>query len=137
MNTITITGNLTSDLVTRYTSSGQPVVNTSIASNRRAKVNNNWQDELNGFFDLTIWGDLGLNAAASLKKGDRVTLTGEMRTNEYEKDGQQHRRWVVHVRDIAPSLRFHHAVPVPANQTHQAPPPSPPASDPVTSDAPF
>lgn len=135
MNTITITGNLTKDPEIRYTNSGKPVVNTAIASNRRAKVNNNWQDELNGYFNLTIWDDLGANTAASLKKGDRVTVIGEMRQRQYEKDGQTFTNWDVHVREIAPSLRFHHAVPVAANQTHQAPPQ--PVSDPVTNDFPF
>jgi len=104
-NSITIVGNLTRDPEIRYTGSNRAVANMGVASSRRYQINGEWQEETT-FFNLTAWGSLGENAASSLKKGDRVLVSGRMQSREYETDGVKKVAWDLIVDEIGPSLRW-------------------------------
>ena len=67
-NTITLVGNLTRDPELRFTANGRAVASFGIAVGRRYQVNGEWQEQTS-YFNVTAWGDLGENAAASLSKG--------------------------------------------------------------------
>ena len=77
-NNITVIGNLTKDPDLRYTQSGIAVASLSVAVNRRVrnKDTNEWEDKLDGYFDINIWRDHAENVAESLNKGDRVVVIG-------------------------------------------------------------
>jgi single-strand DNA-binding protein len=104
-NTITIVGNLTREPEVRYTSSGRAVCNMGVASSRRYQQNGEWTEQTT-FFNLTAWGSLGENAAASLHKGDRVVVSGRMESREYEVDGVKKTAWDLIVDEMGPSLRW-------------------------------
>lgn len=104
-NTITVVGNLTREPEIRYTSGNRAVANLGLASSRRYQVNGEWQEETT-FFNLTAWGSLGENAAASLHKGDRVVASGRMQSREYEVDGVKKTAWDLILDEIGPSLRW-------------------------------
>ena len=102
-NTVTVVGNVTRDPELRFTSSGQAVATFGLAVNRR------WQNRQSGemeeqvsFFDITAWGTLGENAAASINKGTRVLVTGRLQQRSYETQ-QGEKRSVVEV-IVRPSL---------------------------------
>ena len=108
-NTITVIGNLTKDPDLRYTQSGVPVASASVAVNRRMrnKDTNEWEDRLDGYFDINIWREHAENVAESLKKGDRVLVMGRLIKRSYtDRDGQE--RWVTEIEadEICPSLRW-------------------------------
>ena len=104
-NTISLVGNLTREPEIRYTSGNKAVCNLGVAVSRRYQVNGEWQEETS-FFNLTAWGSLGENAAASFKKGDRVLVTGRMQARDYEVDGVKKTAWECVVDEIGPSLRW-------------------------------
>lgn len=104
-NQITIVGNLTREPEIRYTSTSRAVCNLGVASSRRYQVNNEWTEETT-FFNLTLWGSLGENVAASLHKGDRIVATGRMQTRDYEVEGVKKTAWDVIVDELGPSLRW-------------------------------
>lgn len=105
-NTITVSGNLTRDPELRFTQSGQAVANFSIASSRRKKVGEEWE-EITSFFNCVAWGTLGENAAGSLSKGDRVIASGYMEQRSYEtNEGEKRTVWDVTVNDLGAELRF-------------------------------
>lgn len=104
-NTITVIGNLTREPEIRYTGSGRAVANIGMASSRRYQVNGEWQEETT-YFNLTAWGSLGENAAASLHKGDRIIASGRMQSREYEVDGVKKTAWDLIVDEMGPSLRW-------------------------------
>jgi single-strand DNA-binding protein len=81
-NTITLVGNLTRDPELRFTTSGRGVASFGIAVGRRYQVNGEWQEQTS-YFNVTAWGQLGENAAASLTKGARVVVTGRLEQREY------------------------------------------------------
>ncbi|CAN5602943.1 hypothetical protein BH24ACT15_BH24ACT15_32050 [soil metagenome] len=107
-NTITVVGNLTADPELRFTGNGNAVVNLSVAANRRVRnpESNQWEDKLDGYFDVTIWRDYAENVAESLTKGARVVVVGRLIKRSYDtKDGDT--RWTTEIEaeEIAPSLR--------------------------------
>ncbi|MEO8273388.1 MAG: single-stranded DNA-binding protein [Chloroflexota bacterium] len=88
---IQIVGNLGRDPELRYTPSGRPVTEFSVAVNQSTKnaQSGEWV-EATDWFRVSIWGDRGERAAENLRKGNRVLVDGRFRTREYEaKDGQK------------------------------------------------
>lgn len=108
-NSITIVGNLTKDPDLRYTQGGVAVANLSVAVNRRVrnKDTNEWEDKLDGFFDVNIWRDHAENVAESLSKGDRVVVIGRITKRSWE-DKEGNTRWQTEIEadEICPSLKW-------------------------------
>ena len=105
-NTVTLVGNLTRDPELRYTSGGRGVASFGLAVNRRYQVNGEWQEQTS-FFNVTAWGTLGENAAASLNKGTRVVVFGRLEQRSWETQEGEKRSVVEVVADeIGPSLRW-------------------------------
>lgn len=107
-NSVVITGNLTRDPELRFGNSGTPILNLSIAVNSRKKgQNGEWVDDPN-YFEVSAFGDLAENAAASLGKGNRVTVTGRLDWSQWEDRTTQEKKSKVSIvaDDIAASLRW-------------------------------
>jgi single-strand DNA-binding protein len=112
--TVTIAGNLTADPELRYTPTGQPVAVLRVASTPRRRDNDGqWTDGNTTFLDAETWGTAAENAAESLGKGDRVLVTGRIRTDVYTPDtgpnaGNEVHRLRIVTDEVAVSLR--HAI---------------------------
>lgn len=106
---ITITGNLTSDPDLRYSPSGAPVANFTVAHTPRTfdKNRNEWQDGEPMFLNCSVWRDAAEHVAESLQKGMRVIVWGKLKSRSYEaKDGTRRTVFEVEVEEVGPSLRF-------------------------------
>jgi len=107
---ITISGNLTTDPVIRYTAGGRASLSGGVAVNRRWQTNGEWQ-EATSFINFKAYGQIAENIAATCTKGMRVILTGRPETSEYvDKDGVNRKAFDVIVDDMGPSLKFATAV---------------------------
>jgi single-strand DNA-binding protein len=107
MNNVTVIGNLADDPELRYTPQGVPVVTVRVAVNRRVRNDDEWEDRLDGFFTAILWREHAENVAESLRRGDRVLVTGRLSSRSYEaQDGTT--RWVTEIQteEICPSLRW-------------------------------
>jgi single-strand DNA-binding protein len=105
-NTTTLVGNLTRDPELRFTTNGRAVASFGIAVGRRYQVNGEWQEQTS-YFNVTAWGQLGENAAASLSKGARVVVTGRLEQREYTtKEGEKRTTIDVIADELGPSLRW-------------------------------
>ncbi|MDO5721709.1 MAG: single-stranded DNA-binding protein [Actinomycetaceae bacterium] len=105
---ITLVGNLTADPELRYTASGAPVANFTVASTPRNFDRNTgqWQDGDTLFVRCSVWRDVAENVAESLRKGMRVIVQGRLTQRSYEtRDGQQRTSIELQVDEIGPSLR--------------------------------
>lgn len=91
INCVVLVGRLTRDAELKYTNNGYPVCNFSIAVNRRRKNGDVWEDEAS-FFDVVLWGKLGEALNQYLVKGKQVSVSGELRQNRWEQDGQTRSR---------------------------------------------
>ncbi len=105
-NSITLVGNLTRDPEIRFTATGRAVASFGIAVGRRYQVNGEWQEQTS-YFNVTAWGQLGENAAATFAKGTRVVVTGRLEQREYtSREGEKRTAIDVIADELGPSLRW-------------------------------
>lgn len=106
MNSVTLVGHLTRDPELRFTGGGVAVVSFGVAWNRRYQQNGDWKSEVS-YFNVSAWAQLAENIAASLSKGDRVVVTGQLRSRSYEaQDGSKRTVNEIAAEAVGPDLRF-------------------------------
>jgi single-strand DNA-binding protein len=90
INRVVLTGNLTTDPELHSIPSGTSVCKLRIACNGRRKDDGGeWVNKPN-YFDVTIWGAQGENAARYLSKGRSVAIDGRLDWREWEtQDGSK------------------------------------------------
>jgi single-strand DNA-binding protein len=104
INRVVMTGNLTADPELRATPSGTSVCSMRIACNTRRKdgASGEWVDKPN-YFNVTVWGAQGENAARFLAKGRAVAIDGRLEWREWEsQDGTKRQATDI----IADSVQF-------------------------------
>ncbi|GMU95716.1 MAG: single-stranded DNA-binding protein [Ignavibacterium sp.] len=97
INYVIVAGNLTKDPVFRETTNGTPVVNFSIASNRKFKDSSNqWQEDV-CYVGVVAWNKLAESCRDRLKKGSAVLVDGELQSRSWKsEDG--HNRSIVEIK---------------------------------------
>jgi len=98
INCVVVAGNLTKDPVFRQTNSGgTPVVNFSIACNRRFRDSNHqWQEDV-CYVGVVAWNKLAESCRDNLKKSSAVLVDGELQSRTWKaQDGSS--RTVVEIK---------------------------------------
>ena len=106
---ITLVGNLTADPELRFTPSGAPVANFTVASTPRTfdRTTNEWKDGDAMFLNCAVWRQAAENVAESLTKGMRVIVQGRLRSRTYEtREGEKRTVFEVDVEEIGPALKY-------------------------------
>lgn len=105
---VTISGNLTADPELRFTPSGVAVASFSVAHTPRIKRGDEWVDGTTLFLRCTAWRHLAEHVAESLSKGQRVTVRGTLRANEWtdEKSGDRRTSIECTAEDVGASLLY-------------------------------
>ena len=86
VNYVVIAGNLTKDPIFRTTTSGTPVVNFTVASNRKFKDSTNqWQEDV-CFVGIVAWNKLAESCKDRLRKGSAVLVDGELQSRTWRTD---------------------------------------------------
>ncbi len=113
--TITVIGNLTADPELKYTpNGGHAVVKFKVASTPRFmdRQTSQWKDGDPLFLFCEMWRQPAEHVAESLKKGDRVILSGQLKMRRWETDSGEKRSMLYVLGDeIGPSLRYATAAP--------------------------
>ena len=96
LNEVHLIGRLTQDLGADersfgYVGNGQARANFSIAVNHSKKNGDEWVDEVD-FFNITLWGKQAENLKPYLLKGKQICVTGHLKQDRWEKDGQKQSR---------------------------------------------
>src|SRR5438132_1003416 len=104
---MTVIGNVGADPELKYTTSGQPVCTLSVAESRKYKDSNDNEKEQTTWWRVVAWREMAENIADSIKKGDRVVVSGRCEIRSYKGDDDVD-RWVTEITayDVAPSLRW-------------------------------
>mgnify|MGYP001561316501 FL=1 len=88
-NLVVVEGRITADPMMHKTKSGKSVCRFTVANNRYYFQGKNLIDEVS-FFKVTAWGPLGERCAASLKKGNPVLVSGNLKQDSYQtKNGEK------------------------------------------------
>lgn len=84
-NRADIVGNVSRDPELRTTTSGQQVLTLGVATNDRWKDKGSGEDrERSEFHNVVIWGDIAEQVSRTLKKGNRVFVSGRVQTRSWE-----------------------------------------------------
>jgi len=88
---ITVTGNLVAAPETKHLPSGKPVTEMRVAATRRRNNQGVWEDDgAPLFISASMFGDRETWIAATLEKGDTVTVTGDLVRRTYTRqDGTE------------------------------------------------
>lgn len=133
LNKAMIIGNLGRDPEMRYTPSGQPVTQFTVAVNRNYRdQNGDWQEETE-WFRVVCWGPLAERTAEYLRKGRKVYVEGRLQTRQWEaQDGTKRTTTELVASTVTP------LDPRPRDEAEGGPPPArpvqrgaPPAADPI------
>lgn len=89
LNQVIISGRLTRDASLKNLPSGSSVAELSVASNRIWNDRNGEKQEETVFVDVDLWGKQSNYFGNNLKKGDYVMVTGRLRRETWETDGQK------------------------------------------------
>lgn len=91
LNTVIVAGNLTKDPVFRQTTNGTPVVNFSIASNRRFRdKNEEWKEDV-CYVGIVAWNRLAESCWDKLRKGNAVLVDGELQSRTFKTEDGSNR----------------------------------------------
>lgn len=100
--TVSGTGNLVEAPELRHTPNGVPVVSVRIATNKNKKNDaGQWEPIASTFLTATAWRKQAEDIANTFNKGDRITVSGDLKQREYEKDGVKRTAYEIDVRDVA------------------------------------
>jgi len=102
----TIIGNLVKDPELKFSGGGNAILNFSVAVNRRFTTQNEQKEEVS-YFDCVLFGEAATNAVESLRKGNRVIVTGRLHQNNYtDKEGGKKSRIEIVCDDLGLSFKF-------------------------------
>ena len=101
VNKVILIGNLGRDPELRYTPSGTPVANFSIATAERFKGQDGEWQERTEWHNLVCWRRLAEIAGEYLRKGSRIYVEGKIQTRSWEgQDGKKNYRTEIVVDDL-------------------------------------
>ena len=100
-NKITIVGNLGRDPEMRYTATGKPVTNFSVAVSKKRKNEHGELLETTTWFRCVAWERTAEVCNEYLTKGSQVLVEGEMVQRDYtDREGNKREAWEVQVREM-------------------------------------
>ncbi|MBK5093399.1 MAG: single-stranded DNA-binding protein [Actinobacteria bacterium] len=108
VNNVAVVGNLTSD--PRQGEGDGKVVNFRMGVNRRRKPGDGQTEEIierTEFIDVECWGPQADNITASLHRGDRTIVVGQLKYDQWnDADGNPRSRVRIKASAVGPSLEF-------------------------------
>ncbi len=117
MNVWTVSGNVAADAELRSTSNNEKVLNFRLANSVGFGDRKTTQ-----WVDASYWGKRAEAVAPYIKKGDRITISGELKLEEFTKrDGTPGSKLAVRVNDLDLAARSDSASTGGYAQDHQAP----------------
>lgn len=90
INSVTVSGRLTRDPELKTFGEDGKVTSFGIASDRSVKVDGEWTTKPN-FFDVSVFGGYAELIDKKARKGDLVTVQGELRYESWENDAGEKR----------------------------------------------
>ena len=92
VNRVILVGRLGRDPEMRYTGSGTPVANFSLATNERWNDQNGGRQERTEWHNIVVWSKLAEICNQYLSKGQLVSIEGRLQTREWnDRDGNKRR----------------------------------------------
>lgn len=103
---VTIVGNVATDVVHRFSKEGKPWLSFRVAQSDRWREpgTETWVEGATSFYTVKCWRALAVNASHSLEKGDPVIVMGKVAIEEWENEGRTGTSVIIDARVIGPDL---------------------------------
>lgn len=88
MNKVILCGNIGQDVEVKYIKSETALAKFSIATKETIQRKDGTTESQSTWHNVTCWGKLA-EKCASLRKGNRAYVEGQLKTDSYEKDGKK------------------------------------------------
>jgi len=108
-NMVALKGRLTAEPVLKQMPNGDPVLTFGIAVNRSiARGDGKFEDLLDGFFNVEVFGLLADALSAKLAKGTEVQVCGTLHQNKFTPKGSDREvsRIFVRAKTVAPTVQL-------------------------------
>lgn len=117
-----VVGRLVADPQLRFLPTGDAVASFTVAQNNRRydKATSQWVDDEALFMKVECWRQLAEGAADALHKGSEVVVVGDLKPDNYEKDGVKKFGVKLSAKAVGASVRARQTVPVEAKQGEMA-----------------
>jgi single-strand DNA-binding protein len=99
MNSVNIIGRLTHDPELRYTKAGKAVSTLNMAINEKYKSGDEWKTDV-CFIEVTAWEGTAEACAQYLKKGNLVGVSGKLKHDTWETDGNKRSKITVTAKNV-------------------------------------
>ena len=96
INKVILIGNLGRDPEIRYTTSGQAVVNFTLATTESSTSKDGEKQDFTEWHRIVAWGRLAEICGEYLSKGRMVYIEGSIRTRSWE-DKEGRKRWTTEI----------------------------------------
>lgn len=100
LNDVKLFGRVVRDAETKTTTRGKSITLFSIAVKRDYKTESGAYEARPHFFPLTLYGEYGVKIQQYLKKGQKVIVTGYLKQERWEKDGNKRSSTAIGVNNI-------------------------------------
>ncbi len=101
VNKVILVGHLGRDPELRYTQSGQPVANFTLATSESYSKRDGEREERTEWHRIVAWGRLAEICAEYLSKGRQVYIEGRIQTREWEdREGEKRRTTEIVAREM-------------------------------------
>ena len=100
INKVIVLGNLGRDPETKYLPSGDAVTTFSVATSEKWKDKSGNDKEVTEWHNIVAFKRLAEIAAEYLRKGSKVYVEGQLRTQTWEKDGTKHYKTEIVAREL-------------------------------------
>ncbi|MFE7845056.1 single-stranded DNA-binding protein [Microbacterium sp. NPDC057407] len=107
-DTITVTGNVATDPEHKRTHAGLAITTFRLASGQRRfdRTSNAWVETGTNWYSVSAFRNLAEHAHASLRRGDRVVLTGRLRVRDWDNGTTRGRSIEIDADAIGHDLRW-------------------------------
>lgn len=100
--TITIAGNIGTEIKFRSTNNSEVANFRVITNDRRQNENNQWEDYNTTGWNVEVWGRLAKKVTEHLEKGDPVIITGSIYEQQWVgNQGDQMKTMIVKANNVA------------------------------------
>jgi len=97
VNKVILVGNLGKDPDIKYTASGVPVANITVATNERYKQKNGEWQERAEWHNVVLWQRLAEITGEYLTKGSKVYIEGRLQTRSWDDKQTNQKKYVTEV----------------------------------------
>ena len=99
-NKVLLIGNVGKDTEVKHLASGSVVANVTLATSEKYTDKSGVKKEVTEWHNLIFWDNSAKLIEQFVKKGDKLSIEGALRTESYEKDGQKHYRTKIQVENF-------------------------------------